>query len=152
MRQLLEKFASKPASPQAAFELEQQVQAALRELGRVGVEWAFNQVEPSRTDVLPAHVEFEAGQYTRVKHKTPQEVATSFGKIRLWRVGYRPTQKTGDPTIFPLAQQLGIMASATPALAERAARYQAEAGATQRRTPNRDLIAEFDIERSASDV
>jgi hypothetical protein len=137
LRQLLEKFGSKPVSPQAAFELEQQVQAELRELGRVGVEWAYNHLEPSRTDALPAHVEFEAGLYTRIKHKTPQDVATVFGKIRLWRAGYRPTQKTGDPTIFPLAQQLGVIAGATPALAERAARYQAETGATQRRTLQR---------------
>jgi hypothetical protein len=137
LRQLLEKFGSKAVSPQAAFDLEQQVQAELRELGRVGVEWAYNQVEPRRTDALPAHVEFEAGLYTRLQHKTPQEIATSFGKIRLWRVGYRPTQKTGEPTIFPLAQHLGLVASATPALAERAARYQAEAGATQRRTLQR---------------
>lgn len=137
LRQVLENFGSKPVSPQAALDLEQQVQAELRELGRVGVEWAYNQVEPSRTDALPAHVHFEAGLYTRLQRKTPQEVATSFGKIRLWRVGYRPTQKTGDPTIFPLVQHLGILASATPALAERAARYQAEAGATQRRTLQR---------------
>ena len=136
--QSLREFASKPISPQAAFDLEQQVQAHLRELGRVGIEWAYNHVEPSQTDPLPAHVEFEeAGLYTRLKRKTPQDVATSFGKIRLWRVGYRPTHKTGEPTIFPLAQQLGIVASATPALAERAARYQAEAGATQRRTLQR---------------
>ena len=137
LRQLLETFGSKPVSPQVAFDLEQQVQTQLREVGRVGVEWAYNHVEPSQTDVLPAHVEFEAGLYTRIKHKTPQDVATTFGKIRLWRVGYRPTQKTGDPTIFPLAQQLGIVAGATPALAECAARYQAEAGATQRRTLQR---------------
>jgi hypothetical protein len=137
LRQLLQKFRSEPVSPQAAFDLEQQVQVELRELGRAGVEWAYNHVEPSQTDILPAHVEFDAGLYTRIKHKTPQDAATVFGKIRLWRVGYRPTQKTGDPTIFPLVQQLGIIASATPALAERAARYQAEAGATQRRTLQR---------------
>jgi hypothetical protein len=135
--QSLREFGSKPVSPQVAFDLEQQVQAQLREVGRVGIEWAYNHVEPSQTDALPAHVEFDAGLYTRLKRKTPQDVATMFGKIRLWRVGYRPTQKTGDPTIFPLAQQLGIVASATPALAERAARYQAEAGATQRRTLQR---------------
>ena len=70
------------------------------------------------------------------KRKTPQVVATLFGKIQLWRYGYRPTQ-TGDATIFPLAEQLGIVAGATPALAERAAYYQAEAGATQRRTLQR---------------
>ena len=135
--QSLREFVSKPVSPQVAFDLEQQVRAQLRELGRAGVEWAHNHVEPNQTDVLPAHVEFDVGLYTRLKHKTPQDVATVFGKIRLWRVGYRPTQKTGDPTIFPLAQQLGIVASATPALAERAARYQGETGANQRQTLQR---------------
>ena len=135
--QSLREFVSKPVSPQVAFDLEQQVRAQLRELGRAGVEWAYNHVEPNQTDVLPAHVEFDGGLYTRLKHKTPQDVATVFGKIRLWRVGYRPTQKTGDPTIFPLAQQLGIVASATPALAERAARYQGETGANQRQTLQR---------------
>src|SRR5271154_1842826 len=78
MRQLLENFGGKPASPLTAFELEQQVQTELRELGRAGVEWALNHVEPSRTDDLPAHVEFDAGLYTRLKHKTPQDVATTF--------------------------------------------------------------------------
>ena len=136
-QQLLQGFCGKPVTPQMAFEFEQQVQTELRELARVGVEWAYNHIEPSQIDALPAHVEFDAGPYTRLNRKTPQDVATSFGKIRLWRVGYRPTQKTGDPTIFPLAQQLGIVASATPALAERAAYYQAEAGATQRRTLQR---------------
>jgi hypothetical protein len=137
LRQLLEKFGSEPVSPQAPFALEQQVQAALRELGRVGLEWAYNHVEPSRTAALPAHVQFEAGLYTRTQRPTPQEVATLFGKVRFGRVGYRPTQKTGEPTIFPLAQHLGLIAGATPALAERAARYQAETGATQRRTLQR---------------
>jgi hypothetical protein len=82
-------------------------------------------------------VTFEAGVYTRIKRKTPQEVATLFGKITMWRYGYRPTQKTGDATIFPVAEILGLVAGATPALAERAAYYQAEAGATQRRTLQR---------------
>ena len=137
LRRLFEDFRGQPGSPQAAFALERQVQAEVRELARVGVEWAFNQSEPSRTDALPSHVEFEGCPYTRLNRKTPQDVATTFGKIRLWRVGYRPTHKTGEPTIFPLAQQLGIVAGAAPALAERAARYQAEAGATQRRTLDR---------------
>lgn len=135
--QLLEEFRSKPVSPTAAFAFEQQVQLTLRELGRVGVEWAYNQVEPSQVDALPQHVVFDAGPYTRLNRKTPQEVATLFGKMRLWRVGYRPTQKTGDATLFPLVQQLGIVTGATPALAERAAHCQAEAGATQRRTLER---------------
>src|SRR6202040_141186 len=80
LRQLVEQFGSKPVSPQAAFALEQQMQAALRELGRVGVELAYNHVEPSRTDTLPPQVEFEAGPYTRLHRKTPQDVSTAFGR------------------------------------------------------------------------
>jgi hypothetical protein len=137
LRQMLRAFIARPAGVQSAFALERQIQAELRELGRVGVEWAFNHIEAVGGDRLPPHVEFEAAAYTRIKKKTPQVVATLFGKIRLWRHGYRPTQKTGDATIFPLAQQLGIACGATPALAERAAYYQAEAGATQRRTLQR---------------
>jgi hypothetical protein len=136
-RQLLEEFGRTPVHPQATFDLEQRVQAELRELGRVGLEWSLNRIEPDRAECLPQHVAFEAAPYTRVNRKTPQEVATTFGKIRLWRFGYRPTNKTGDATLFPLLQHLGIVAGATPALAERAARYQAEAGATQRRTLQR---------------
>lgn len=137
LRQLIQEFRSQPPTPQTACDLEQQVQTILRDVGRAGLEWAYNHIEPSQTDRVPTHVHFEASSYTRLNHKTPQVVATTFGKIRLSRVGYRPTEKTGDPTIFPLAQQLGIIAGATPALAERAARYQAEAGATQRRTLQR---------------
>ena len=135
-RQVIEDFRSKPAHPQAAFELEQELSLAARELCRASVEWAYNQVEPNPVD-LPPQVEFEAGPYTRLSRKTPQAVATTFGKIRWWRAGYRPTNKTGDATLFPLAQQVGIVAGASPALAERAASYQAEAGATQRRTLER---------------
>lgn len=137
LQQRILDFLKQPVGSQAVFDLERQIQSALREMGRAGVEWAVNQIEPSHGDQSPPHVEFEAGVYTRIKRKTPQDVATLFGKIRLRRYGYRPTQKTGDATIFPLAEQLGLVAGATPALAERAAYYQAEAGATQRRTLQR---------------
>ena len=96
LREVLEEFVSKAVSPQTSFELEQRLQTELREIGRAGIEWALNRVEPKPAD-LPRHVEFEAGPYTRLNSKTPQDVATTFGKVRLWRVGYRPTNKTGDP-------------------------------------------------------
>jgi hypothetical protein len=137
LQQLIDDFTRTPVTPQAVFDLEGQMQFELRELGRVMVEWTLNHIEPKQGDDLPLHVAFEAGVYTRITRKTPQDVATLFGKIRLWRYGYRPTQKTGDATIFPLAEQLGLVAGATPALAERAGYYQAEAGATQKRTLQR---------------
>jgi hypothetical protein len=137
IRNLLQEFGRQPISPQAAFDFEQCLQAELRELGRVAVEWAFNQSESKPGQRLPLHVEFDGLSYTRVGRQTPEEVATTFGKICLRRTGYRPTHKTPEPTMIPLRQQLGIVAGATAALAERAARYQAEAGATQRRTLER---------------
>jgi hypothetical protein len=56
-----------------------------------------------------------------------------FGPIRLWRAGYRPTDKSGDPTIFPLALGLGLMHGASPALAGCVGQLVAEAGMTQQR-------------------
>ena len=137
LRTLLQEFTTRPATVPAAFDLERQIQELLREFGRVATQWAYNHVEPADGESLPLNVEYECGVYTRIKRKTPQAVATLFGRIDFRRYGYRPTQKTGDATIFPLAQQLGIVVGATPALAERAAYYQAEAGATQRRTLQR---------------
>jgi hypothetical protein len=136
LRQLLRDFVRQPVTPRAAQQLEEQVHQAVRDLSRCGVQWAYNQAEPP-TAALPSHVVFEAMPYTRLNRKTPQDVATLFGPVRLWRTGYRPTHKTGDPTVFPLAVSLGLVQGATPAVAERVARYQAEAGATQQRTLQR---------------
>jgi hypothetical protein len=107
VQQLVHDFIGRPVTPQAVFELERQLRSALREAGRVVVEWAVNRIEPGHGDRLPPHVEFEADVYTRIKRKTPQDVATLFGTIRLWRYGYRPTQKTGDATIFPCSGRWG---------------------------------------------
>jgi hypothetical protein len=137
LRQVLLDFRSQPVTPQATFDLEQRLQDAIRELTQAGLEWTFNHIESTSLEELPTHVECEHTLYTRGYRKTPQTVATTFGKIRWWRLGYRPTHATGEPTLFPLARQLGLVAGASPALAERAAFYQAEAGATQRRTLQR---------------
>ena len=65
-------------------------------------------------DNLAKHVHFEASAYTRLNAKTPQNAWTLFGQIRLWRVGYRPSDKSGDATIFPLALGLGLVQGRTP--------------------------------------
>ena len=136
-RQVLQDFSSQPVTPQRMFELEGQMKTATQELNRAALEWQLNQLESSQASDWPLHVEFEAEWHTRRDRQTPHEISTTFGEICLWRVGYRPTDKSGGSTIFPLEQQLGLIAGATPALAERVAYYQAEAGATQRRTLER---------------
>ena len=130
LRQLVEQFRQQRVPPAEVYRFEQQLQKATRELGRVVTQWTYNRLEPE-AQTLPKHVDFEAGPYTRLNQKTPQNVWTLFGQVRLRRVGYRPTDKTGDPTIFPLALSMGLVHGATPALAERAARLLSATGMTQ---------------------
>jgi hypothetical protein len=134
---LAQELPAQPLSPAKACSFEQQLHEQLRELGRTLTQWAYNHVEPAPVADLPSHVSFAAGLYTRLTKKTPQNVWTLFGQIRLWRVGYRPTCKSGAPTIFPLALGLGLVQGASPALAERAARLLGGAGMTQRLTLQR---------------
>ena len=127
-------FLKQPVSPARVCEFEQQLQEQLREMGRQTVQWTYNRLEPRDVQELPKHVEFEGSFYTRLNKKTPQQAWTLFGSIRLRRIGYRPTEKNGDPTIFPLAMSLGLVQGASPALAGRAAQLMADTGMTQSRT------------------
>jgi hypothetical protein len=136
LRQLIEEFLQQRVTPTDAYHFEQQLQELLRELGRVTTQWTYNRLEPEAA-TLPQHIRYEAGPYTRLTKKTPQNAWTLFGQIRLHRVGYRPTEKTGDPTIFPLALSMGLVHGATPALAERAARLLGATGMTQSQTLQR---------------
>jgi len=137
LRQLVEDFRRQPVSPAATHAFEQQLHEALRGVGRTVVQWTYNHLEPADVHALPTHVRFEAGPYTRLTAKTPQNAWTVFGAIRLWRAGYRPSDKGGDPTIFPLARGLGLMHGASPALAGRVGQLVAEAGMTQQRALTR---------------
>jgi len=120
-------------SPVAVLEFERELADKVRELGRAAAEFAYNQIEPEEPQGLPHYVHYEAGQYRRLNRKTANRaVATPFGKITLWRHGYRYVERdTGEPTIFPLEVQLGLVEGATPALAGVAAQALAGAGATQ---------------------
>ena len=120
-------------TPAAALAFERQLAQQTRELARAAVEAAYNRLEPEDPRQLPGHLHYEAGEYRRLNAKTPnRHVATLFGKITLRRHGYRYVQRdAGEPTIFPLELQLGLVEGATPALASVAAKALAEAGATQ---------------------
>jgi hypothetical protein len=92
-----------------------------------------NGYESEDPEDAPHDVTYESGGYRRLNEKTRNaRVATLFGTIELWRRGYRYWHRVeGEKTIFPLEIQLGLVRGATPALAEAASRYMAEAGATQ---------------------
>ena len=119
-QRISQEFLGQPVDPERTFNFEHQVDDVLREAGRQIAQVVYNHAEPA-AEVLPKHVRFEASLYTRLNRKTPQNGWTLFGQIRLWRVGYRPTDKSGDRAIFPLALALGLVHGASPALAEEAA-------------------------------
>jgi len=137
LKDVAERFLQEPITPAAMFHFEHELHREGQELLRTITQWACNRLEGEDVDALPKHVWFEASEYTRLNQKTPQNVWTRFGQIRLWRVGYRPTDKSGDATIFPLALSLGLVHGATPALAERAARLLSASGMTQSQTLER---------------
>lgn len=130
---LAEEFRQQAISPTRVHQFEQQLEDELRGLGRLMTHWTYNHLEPTDVRDLPKHARFEGGLYTRLNRKTPQQVWTLFGPLQLWRVGYRPTDKGGEPTLFPLACGLGLVQGASPALAGRAAQLLAESGLTQQR-------------------
>lgn len=134
--QLVDTFRQQRVTPAEACRFEQQLQEEVRELARGIAQWTYNHLEAD-VDRLAKHVRFEACDYTRLNRKTPQNMWTQFGQIRLWRVGYRPTDKSGDATLFPLAMALGLVEGASPALAERAARLLGSTGMTQSQTLQR---------------
>jgi hypothetical protein len=130
---LLAKFLSRPITPEATLELEQQLQKVTQQLGRDLMEWTLNATEPEDADDQPHDVKIDGIGYRRLRDKTPnRDVVTSFGRITLWRRGYRSwTRDDGESLVFPLERQLGLVEKATPAMAGRIARRMAEAGATQ---------------------
>jgi hypothetical protein len=136
LRQIVETvfvFLRTEVSPSNSLQFEESLDRVLRELGRIVVEWTYNHVESDDPQSLPHDVQFEGGGYRRLNRKTPnRHVATRFGKITLWRLGYRDWDRDGgEPVLFPLERALGLVGKASPALASAAGRYFAQAGATQ---------------------
>jgi len=119
--QLIVDFRAAEPTPSTCYQFETQLHDALRELGRILVEWTYNHLEPADRHFMPNHLHFDGDWYRR-RAKTPnRSVATLFGTITLWRYLYQPIHGV-ERSIFPLEIRLGLAAGrATPALAERVA-------------------------------
>jgi hypothetical protein len=124
--QLVVDFRAAEPTPAACYQFETRLHDALRELGRVLVEWTYNHLEPDDRHSMPDHLRFDGDWYRR-RDKTPNRgVATRFGTVTLWRYLYQPIDGV-ERSIFPLEIRLGLAAGrATPALAERVARAAAD--------------------------
>src|SRR3954463_13081426 len=103
---LIVAFRAAELTPSACHLFETQLQSTLRELGRIIVEWTYNDFEPDDRHLMPDHLRFDADWYRR-RAKTPnRSVATLFGTITLWRMLYQDVHGI-EPSIFPLEVRLG---------------------------------------------
>jgi len=133
--ELVFRFLSQPISPAAFLHFERELQEIVREVGRKVMEFTCNECDPESDQDAPHDVTYQGGGYRRMKDKTPNRyVDTTFGRITLWRRGYRYWHR-GDKesTIFPVELILGLVEGTTPALAGEISRMMADAGATQSR-------------------
>ncbi len=122
---LLVAFRAQPLTPAATHRFECQLQQRLRQLGLDLCDWTFNHLEPDDPQQLPARLDHDGERYRR-RDRSPNDIATLFGTLQLRRYLYEDLEP-GNPCLFPLEQQLGIVAgAATPALAERAAWWLAQ--------------------------
>jgi hypothetical protein len=122
---LLASFRGNPITPTATHHFEGQLQARLRQLGLDLCDWTYNHLEPDEHQQLPPRLDFE-GEHYRCRDRSPNNIATLFGTVKLRRYLYEDLEP-GNPCLFPLEKQLGIVAgAATPALAERASWWLAQ--------------------------
>jgi len=130
--QLASKFLDQPITPQATFDFERQLQLLAREHCRQILAAVYN-AAAARLDAADDRVRYDGEDYRRLNRRTHnQHVATLFGTITLERHMYRNCDKnSGLPCISPSEMAIGLMQGATPACAEAATRYFAEAGSTQ---------------------
>jgi hypothetical protein len=129
---LLAEFTGQPLTPTLAFDLERKLETELRKYGQKIIEVVYNTIA-AETDATSDRIRHDGEDYRRLTEPTRhQNVATLFGSITLTRHAYRCSRRdAGEPCLFPAEMTLGLSHGATPAFAEAATRYLAEAGATQ---------------------
>jgi hypothetical protein len=116
-----EKFHAGPTTPLNFFEFEKEMRAAWDEAGRQFIEENVNRLETADKTQAAPKVRYHKETY-RINKRTPATIATSFGPITLWSFLYLNTED-GEPGLHPLQVRLGIVAGATPVLAERVGRW-----------------------------
>ncbi len=116
------RFRSQPPSPSATHRFETELASLLCELGRRIVQWTLNHLEADDRAMLPASLFWQNDHY-RLKRLSPtRNLNCLFGKIRVRRWLYEPTEGLGLSSLFPLDLKLGLVCGvATPALADRVA-------------------------------
>lgn len=126
MARLVARFRRGALSPEAMFQFESELEALLREVGRLMMQWTLNHLEPDDREAMPQLFLWEREYYRRRRKSPLRNLNCLFGPIAFRRFYYQPLETCGQ-CLFPLQQQLGIVAGvATPALADMVARRAAD--------------------------
>jgi hypothetical protein len=121
LAQTLIDFQAQPPTPAGTAALEERLQTFTRELGRAALESTLNAIEPEEEQQLPEEIRVGGIRYRR-RRKSPRDVDSTFGPLRLRRWLYEP-RADGEACLFPLEHLLGLVAGrVTPSLAERVGR------------------------------
>jgi hypothetical protein len=120
-QELSAKFRAQAITPVSFFEFEKALQAALDETGSTLLQEELSHLEPAAKAHAAPRVRYHKETY-RINKRTKATIATSFGPITLWSFLYLNTED-GEPGLHPLQVRLGIVAGATPVLAERVGRW-----------------------------
>jgi hypothetical protein len=119
-------FRRNTPSPDGMCQFELAVNALLREVGRLIVQWTVHQLEPADPDRMPRELIRQKDYYRRRWPSPARSMNCLFGPIHFVRYLYQPIETAGR-SLFPLEVQLGIVAGvATPALADLVARLSAD--------------------------
>lgn len=116
-------------TPATTCAFEKDLAGLLRQVGCVIVDWVYNRLEPDKEEEAPELAGLEGECYRRrTRARRRYGVATLFGIIALYRIGYEPLEAAdGLRNIFPLEMRLGLTAGrATPALTERVGQWSAQ--------------------------
>lgn len=121
VQEIRQKFRDEPVTPATTYQFEKDVKAAFDQAGCEIMEEDLNRVEPADKQQAAPKVRYHKATY-RINKRTKATIATSFGDITVWSFYYL-SEEDGEPGLHPLHMRLGIVAGATPVLAERAARW-----------------------------
>jgi hypothetical protein len=118
VQDIVQRFREGTPTPEKALAFETELAACCRDSCQMLVEAEYNAIEPATITDCPVRMRLAGEEYKR-RPKSPNDIGTLFGRIRLERYRYEALEP-GERSIFPLEMHLGIEAGlATPALAER---------------------------------
>ena len=113
-------FRDSAVTPSRAFGLERSLLPLVREVGRVVLQVAMQEGEPSRVEEVQPRISVGlCREYRLAKNsRTPLPIDTRFGRITVQRWAYK-SLFAGEPGLFPFDLRWGLAAGVSQGLAER---------------------------------